>query len=159
MQKFYEVTSESNLWKDYLDYKENSNTINEIYKYFSEEHEIESTQYYPTTDNLYIVPTQNDEETFKNQLTKKDLGNGLRRIRVNSNINKSWITTLQRLDLKVLNKPYVPFYFNVYGRIRTMIFSIDDKVYCSIETENDFNTPHVGFKEIKASEFYKMIEE
>ena len=159
MQKFYKVTSESKLWKDYLEYKKNSDEINEIYRRFSKGHDIESTQYYPTTSVLYIVPTEKDKKTFKNQLTKKELDGGLRRFRANSKINQSWVNTLEKLHLQVIRKPYVPFYFkNVYGRIRTMIFAINDNVYCSIEMEQDFDTP-IGFKEIKGSEFYKIIED
>nr|DAT54043.1 MAG TPA: hypothetical protein [Caudoviricetes sp.] len=158
MEKFYEVTDESKIKEEYLLYKENSEKIREVYKKFKKRHGIEASSYYPTTSNLYIIPTENDIKNFGNQLTKKDEGEGLRRFRANSRINKAWVRILEKLSLEVLHKPLLGFYFNIVGRHRTRIFSVDDKVYCSLQSEHEFKTPK-GLEEIKASEFFKIIED
>ncbi|WFR64172.1 hypothetical protein P9222_08345 [Paenibacillus amylolyticus] len=59
----------------------------------------------------------------------------------------------------MLRKPYVPFYFRGFGggRIRSRLFEIDGTVYCSLDPfEGD---PPEGFVEMKASEFFKVIED
>jgi len=49
-------------------------------------------------------------------------------------------------------------YFNVYGSTSSRLFAIGDKVYCSFKSEYNFTNPE-GFIELKASEFFKIVED
>lgn len=158
MEKYFIVTEKSDLHKDYLDYRENSRLINEHYKEFAKENDIEAEEYCPSNKYLHIIPTEKDLERFDKVLLKPT-GQGLRSFKLNSKIAKNWAKSLTEKGLKVLSKPYIPFYFrNGFGRSRTRIFNIGEAVYCSYEADrNNIECPE-GFIEIKASEFYKIIE-
>lgn len=159
MEKYFIVTEKSDLYKEYFNYKDNAKLVRDHYKEFKKENDIEAKEYYATNGYLYIVPTQNDLERFDSFL-KVPLKNGLRAFKANSKINKTWIKSLEEKGLKVLDKPFLPFCFRtLYGSTRTRLFNIDKTIYCSIEAEIDINECPEGFIEIKASEFYKIIEE
>lgn len=155
MEKFYIVTEESNLRKEYLDYKKNFFEIQEHVKLFFKENNIESTSYIANNDRLSIVPTDNDNIIFLKSFTKIDYSDDTKMFRKNSKINKLWVKSLEDKQLKVLYRPDIWFYFCSYGRSRNRLFEIDEVVYCSYESTNEFETPK-GFKEIKASEFFKL---
>ncbi len=161
MEKFYVVTDESSLKKDYLDYKKNDEMVREHIKNFMIDNGILTKEYAPTDESLYIIPTKEDINTFDTVLCKADK-NGLRQFKKGSKIGKAWIKSLKEKDLTILHKPFVAFYFdNCYGKHRTRLFDINGVVYTSMNLteydEYDFGTPQ-GMKEIKASEFYKIIE-
>ena len=121
MEKFYIVTEESDLNKEYLGYVNNRKEVNEFVKKFMKQ-------------------------------------NGLRQFKLNSDIAKRWIKFVSDNNIKILHKPFVGTYFNAYGRSWSRLFNVGDTIYCTYESEFDFTNPK-GFKEIKASEFYKAIGE
>lgn len=54
----------------------------------------------------------------------------------------------------------VPFYFkNPVGRSQTRLFDQDDKLYVQYSTEYEVEDTPKGFIPIKASEFYKVMEQ
>lgn len=156
MEKFYIVTEESSLNKQYWEYKNNVKEVNEYVKKFMDQEGIEANEYYANTKKIYIVPTENDIKSFNSKLNK-ELEGGLRQFKLNSAIAKRWIEFVKDNNIKILHKPFVGTYFNAYGRSKSRLFNIDDTVYCTYETEFNFNNPK-GFTEIKASEFYSAIE-
>lgn len=156
MEKFYIVTEESNLNKEYWKYKNNVKEVNEYVKKFMEQEGIKANEYYASTEKLYIVPTEDDLRTFNRKLNK-ELEGGLRQFKLNSSIAKRWVEFVNDNNIKILYKPFVRTYFNAYGRSKSRLFNIGDTVYCTYETEFNFNNPK-GFKEIKASEFYSAVE-
>lgn len=159
MEKFYIVTEQSRLHKDYFEYKNNAKRIKELVNEFTDKHTIETHLYYPSNSGIAIVPTKNDKELFDKMLNKS-VGEGLRFFKKNSKISKDWINLLDINNIKVINKPMVGFYIRgLLGKHRTRLFDVEGILYCSVDTDvQEINCPE-GFTEIKASEFYKVIEE
>ena len=158
MEKYFVVTKKSPLRDDYLKYKENRTVVRQHVKDFMEEQGIETSQYYESVDVLYIVPTEKDNDNFGKMLAK-DIGNGLRPFKKNSIMAKAWVNSLKEKGVDILHNPHPGFYFNeLHGRFRYRLFAINDVVYCSMDMDHDFETPE-GMEEIKASEFFKIIED
>lgn len=159
MKRYYEVTEKSNLYKDYMNYLNNVKLVNDLVKDFMDKNNIQSESYATNKTDLYIEPTVDDALRYKNVLS--EYGNGLYKFKGNSKIAKSWKKALEDSNLKVQRKPKVPIYFNSWSyRILSKLFSIDGKVYCSLElVDQDFDEVPEGMIEMKASEFYKIIED
>lgn len=158
MEKFYIAEEGSKLRDNYLRYLKNQEEVNEIIKKFFKTHGITTNEYYANNSYLHIVATEEDKKKFEKQLCKpKD---GLYRFRANSKINKAWMETLKQHNIKVLSRPMVPFCFDKCwgGRSSSRLFEIDGVVYCSFDASWEF-TPKDKLQEIKASEFFKMIED
>lgn len=157
MEKYYLIAKDSRLYKDYFSWKESAKIVNEHVKDFLKEHDIETNRYAADNQHLYIVPTEKDLEKFNTLLIKKEF-NGLRRFRSNSKINKAWVKSLEDKEIKVRRKPMLGFYFTIFGRHQTRLFAIEDDLYCSIRSEDDYEKPEWA-QEIKASEFWKTVED
>lgn len=156
MEKFYIVTPESELYNEYNQYRKNMSDLNEIAKPLMIKYGIETTLYVPTEEYFYIQPTNNDKEKFSKHL-KNPNDNNLYAFKKSSVIGKEWIQNLKLSGLKILTRPLVQFYFDV-TRGRYRLFHIENTIYVSYQSEYDFANPK-GFEEIKASEFFKIIEE
>jgi hypothetical protein len=159
MEKFFIVTEQSELHKNYFDYKENRNVLCDLYNEFATKYGIEANQYYPMSVGLAIIPTKGDIEKF-DKILKKEMGSGLREFKKNSEITKDWMQIIKTRNIKILHRPFVEFYFkHNYGKSSSRLFDIDGVVYCSFENSySELDTPE-GFTEIKASEFYKVIKD
>jgi len=157
MENYYEVTKESPLYQEYMDYLVSDRTMREISHEFLTNNNIDTKEYASTKDTFYIVPTEKDIENF-DKILCKELENGLRAFKVKSKIGKAWKEILKDKGVQPLHKPMLILYFNVYGSTASRLFSIDDKVYCSFKSEYNFTNPE-GFIELKASEFYKIVED
>lgn len=158
MEKFYIVTEKSPVYKQFKDYRENRKLVNDHYGSFKENHGIEATEYNVDNESIYIVPTNNDIVKFEKVL-KQPLSNGLMGFKKNSKVGKDWVSSLKETGLKILHRPMLGFVFRVHGTHRTRLFEHKGWVYCSCDCDcGDWETPE-GMQEIKASEFYKVIEE
>ena len=157
MEKYYTVTEECSLHKDWFDYKENADQVNEVYKGFKDQVGVESKEYYVTDREVYIVPTEKDNEMFGSVLCTPI--NGLRKFRTTSKVGKVWVKALKDAGLEVKRRPMPIIYFRSFGggSYKTRLFEQDGKLFCSIDPA-DGKEPE-GFVEIKASEFFKIIEE
>lgn len=157
MEKFYIAEEGSRLRKDYLKHLESDKKVRELIVDFFNIHGITTNKYYANDNYLHIVPTEGDKQRFVNQLCKpKD---GLYKFRVNSKINKAWVKTLKQFGVKVLSRPRVPFYFDKsYGRSSSRMFEFDGVVYCSLRSEVECKPIDI-LKEIKGSEFYKVVDD
>ncbi|MBU5440271.1 hypothetical protein KQI42_19950 [Tissierella sp. MSJ-40] len=158
MEKFYIAEEGSRLRKDYLEYIENSEQVRKVVNKFFKEFGITAEAYYVNNKSLFIVATKEDKEKFKEQLCKpKD---ELSRFKANSKTTKEWLKTLKSNNLNILSRPSVPLYFNRWygGRLSSRLFEIEGVVYCSFCAEQEFS-PKDKLKEIKASEFFKIIED
>lgn len=121
------------------------------------ENGIEANGYYAADDALYIVPSEKDAETFKS-LLGATIDNGLRKFKSNTKIGKAWVKALKDAELSVARKPMVTLYFKGFGgKFRSRLFDQDGMLYCSLDPVSG-EIP-VGFTEMKASEFFKIIEE
>jgi len=157
-EKFFIITDESPYHKEYMDYKQNIKDVNEFLKKFMVEHEIQTTEYAPNDTTLWIVPKGDDKEKLKSQLKANSYGE-LFAFKKNSVIGKAWISERKAVGLNVLQKPFVPFFFNnCCGHSRSNIFAIGETVYLQFEAEGEIDTPK-GFTEIKGSEFYNVVED
>jgi hypothetical protein len=156
MEKYFIVTEQSKLHKEYYEYKNSDKKLHKIVKEFMQKYEIETNGYAHRDQTFYIEPTEKDLEKF-NKVLCKPLENGLRAFKATSKIAKNWVETVEQV--KPVSKPYVGFCFkNCLGKIRSRLFDIDEVVYCSFSSEYEIDIPE-GFTEIKASEFFKVIED
>jgi len=159
MERYFQVTGQSSLYNEYMEYKNNQQVVHSISKEFMNAQGIETNVYANQGDKFYIVPTENDVDKFSKSLCKP-LSNDLRAFKANSKIGKAWVKTLEEKQFKIKNKPYVGFSFrNCMGKNRSRIFAIDSVVYCSFQNEHDFDDVPDGFVELKASEFWKIVED
>ena len=156
MKRYFIVKNEE-LIKLEKEFESMGNKINEAFKEFVKEHGIETKEYYQCTDRLMISPTENDVHKFKNQL-KVD-GQTFKK---NSIINKAWVETCKAKELKTPRKAgweLADLIGKHIYRFRSSLFCLNDKVYGTFETDRDFQLPEEHFTELKASEFYKIVEE
>jgi hypothetical protein len=156
MERFFIVHEGTELHTDYFSWLENAKKVNKIVNKFMNEMNIETDKYHASESNFYIVPTAKDIETFGKYLTKP-IEHRLRKFKSNSKINKRWLDMLEEEKIRILRKPDVRFYFNSSGRTRSRLFDIDGVLYTSIEPYTG-DVPK-GFTELKASEFFKVIED
>lgn len=157
MEKYYIVTEKSRLNKEWYEYKTNSREVKELVKRFTKTHGIESDGYYVDDKYLYIVPTEKDFDTFRSVLCSP-VGKELCKFKASSKIGRAWTKELAESGLQVKHKPMVIMYFKRFGgRFKSRLFEDRDVLYCSIEPYE--GQPPEGMIEIKASEFYKVIEE
>lgn len=139
------------------EYESMREKINNAFIEFAKEYEIETEKYYMTSDVLRMVPTAKDRTRFNEQL-KAD-GETFKKY---SSMNKIWIGICNEKNIKT---PYKPIYelaslinHNIY-RFKSRLFSIGDTVYGSFNADVCFNLTPDDFTELKASEFYKIIED
>jgi hypothetical protein len=154
MEKFYIVTPDSSVHKDYLDYREMSERVNGAFVEFAKEQGFETHEYYQSAQFLHICPTDGDTQKF-GKYFKKDTP-GL--FKKNSPLAKAWFDKCQILELRSPRKPHLGFEFRVYGRTSSRLFMINNVLYASFRADCDFKNL-AGLKELKASEFFKVIEE
>lgn len=154
MEKYYIVTPSSSIHKRYLDYKDLSKKVNTAFVEFAKEQGFETHEYYQLVNDLYICPTEGDVNKF-GKYFKKDTP-GL--FKKNSPLAKAWVNKCQVLGLKSPHKPNLAFEFSVFGRTSSRLFMIDDVLYASLRADCDFKSLD-GLAEIKASEFFKIIED
>lgn len=157
MEKYFRIKDECRFKKDYFDYMENSKMLNDFIKEFFDKHDIETSKYYLSEEQLYIVPTESDVYKFDKQLNKpKD--QGLRAFKKNSRVNKAFVNKLKENDLKILRKPQLWMYIDFLGRMSTQTFIKNSEIYAKVETDYKFIYSTEYFEEIKASEYYKIKE-
>ena len=155
MERFFIVKNEG-LIKQLKEFESMREKVDNAFKEFSKEIGIETSKYYQYTDRLIIVPTEKDFTTFSSFL-KADRET----FKKNSAISKMWVKICKEKGLKTPIKPT----WELQGligdyiyRFRSRLFSLGDKVYGSFEADVNFSLPNEHFIELKASEFYKIIE-
>ena len=153
MENYYMIPKQLPLHQEYMDYVENNKTMREISHEFLIDNNIDTKEYASTKDTFYIVPTEKDIEDFGKFLCK-EVDGVLRAFKVKSKIGKAWRDNLNEKGVQ----PYLMMYFNVYGNTSSRLFAINDEVYCSFKSEYNFDNPE-GFIELKASEFFKIVED
>ena len=156
MDKYFTIKKGSRLYIDYFQWKEDLKIIRELFNELATKYGIEATSFVPRKTQLLIVPTAKDDDNFYKQFTQAYHDNGLRQFKCNSDIGKDW-TRLVR-DTAIPYKPNFFLYIGVSGRYHERLFSINDVLYGSLSAECRFEL-HECMSEIKASEFYKIIEE
>lgn len=157
MEQYFEITKDSKHYQEYYDYEAARSRFAEDINKFNEENGI-NTDGYIIYDGYYWVDATAETITkFKSQLRKERL-QGCCSFRKNSAIGKAFIAS----GIKKPFKPFVPFFFkDVTGfSCKSRLFGFEGKVYCSISYEANIKLEcPVGFAEMKASEFFKVVEE
>lgn len=156
MEKYYLVDKNSILYKRYYDYVNHKIEIAPLIEKFKLENFIEAQLHATTQKTFYIVPSDEDLKKFDSKLTKEN-SNGLRAFKKNSKIGKEYIKLLEKNNIEIIERPDVYFYFRTPGRFNYRLFHAHDSLYCSYGSDLEFKTPK-GFKEIKASKFFEIIE-
>ena len=101
--------------------------------------------------------SENDLMKFASQLRKDTYSDGLRLFKKNSEVGKKWMALAS--EVKPQRKPRLWMYYHfLMGKMKTRLFRIDGTISCSIENDGQYEKPD-EFREIKASEFFKVIED
>ena len=158
MSELYFIVNEcSKLYQDYFEYLEDKEKVRKIFLGIKEKYGIEASGFYPNKDRFRIAATRNDLSRFASRLKKTEPGV----FKKNSPMHKEWCSLVA--DIKHMEKPRLVFYIQIPGyRWSETLFNINGTLYGMIrsneEFNNDFKLPDF-MQEIKASEFYKAIEE
>ena len=153
MKRYMEIRKDCQLYKDYFEWVGNWDAIKKLFNGIKEKYGIEATGFYPYKEAFKIVPTENDNKKFESMLKKTSYGE----FKKNTGISKEWIAGAEKIGR--IKKPELFYYFDLLGyRWRERLFHIGEKLYCSIESDGEVSVPKFAL-EMKASEFYKIIEE
>ena len=153
MEKYMVILKDCPLYRDYFAWKNDEPKVGELFKKIKELYGIESNEVYISRNFFKIVPTQNDMEKFSSMMKKTSYGE----FKKNSEVSKYWMNGIKSIEN--IKKPTLYYYFDLLGnKWEEMIFDVEGKLYCSIKSDRDVITPYFA-TEIKASEFYKIIEE
>lgn len=158
MEKYFKVKKENHIYNDYFKWWNNLDNVKRKWEQFRKLEGIEATQFVPRQE-LYIVPTEVDLINFGRFLCKDIFPGGLRKFKKTSSVQKDWERFCKN-NLELIDKPILFYDFPVMGKTKTKLFHYKDEVYCSIDNEyinENFKIPE-GYEEIKASEFYKIVE-
>lgn len=156
MERFFIVKNET-LIKLLKEYESMKKKVDDAFREFAKEYGIEASKYYQYTNQLKIVPSENDIQKFRGQLKVDN-----ETFKKNSALSKAWLKLCKENGLKTPRKPTWELCGLINGniyRFRSRLFSLNDKVYGSFECDFNFYLPEEHFIELKASEFYRIIEE
>lgn len=153
MIKYFEIQPDCDLYRDYFAHKTDTAKIAAAYNAVCEKFEIKTKQFYVSKTRFQIDPTDADIEKFGNLMKKTNYGE----FKKSSEPCKMWLSLVK--DIKHFERPKLFYYFDLLlgNRWKERLFAVGDKLYCSIECDGEINTPDFAI-EMKASEFYKIIE-
>lgn len=158
VERYFTIKSDAPISIDLFAYLDNRAKVNEAMRKLSDAEGIEGSEYYPGTDVLGIVPTENDAKNFASQLRKEVHEGGIRLFKKRSDIGKKWAAIASEVHPQSKPRMWVYYSFLLGGANRTRLFAIDGVVYCSIEGSITYEKPE-EFTEMKASEFFRVIED
>lgn len=159
MEKYFEVKQNSDFYKKYFNFVDVSAKLNELFRQFAADNGIETKTYYQTTERLVIEPTERDKFKFRG-LFKQNSDTDFKKT---SGISKRWVALCKEHELQTPRKPNLLWdsdcrigSYNIGSRL----FHIGEKLYGSINNKCDANIELTDdFIEMKASEFWKIIED
>lgn len=156
MERFFIVKNE-NLIKQVKDFESMRIKLKDTFGEFKKKHGIETSRFYQWAAQLRIIPTENDIEKFRSQLKADN-----ETFKVKSAMNKEWVELCKANEVTTPEDPSWELMLLTgisFGRFKWRLFTLNDKVYGSLEMDDSFELPKEDFEELKASEFYKIIEE
>ena len=159
MERYFEVKQNSDFYNKYFDYIDMSDKVNELFKQFSKDNGIETKEYYQNTERLVIVPTQEDRIKFKGMFVQ----NSDTDFTKTALICKSWVNLCKENGLKSPRKPSLLWDSQCkLGSYSTSsrLFHIGENVYGSLDNKCNADIELTDdFVEMKASEFWKIVED
>ncbi len=155
MEQYFEIPNTSNHYKEYFDWFEKDEKNKMHVKNFFKRFDITTNRYAIYDGKLWIEDCKENRNKFGKQLAVKGK-NGVVPFKKTSKIGKAW----SALNIQEARKPFVGFFFpQCIGRIRSRLFHVKNKVFCSIEcVDYDVQVKNAEFIEMKASEFFKIVE-
>lgn len=156
MEKYFEIDKSHRIYSEYFEWLEDKDKVMNLYKEFAEMLGIEATEFIPRKDVLGIVLKGEDNKKFGKYLRVPE--DRIRYFKKNSSYANDWARLVRERELKILRKPNIAWYINAYWKASTRLFDVNGKLYGSFECERVFELPD-EFTEMKASEFYKIIED
>ena len=154
MKEFYmTVSPDCALYRDFFAWVEDCKKIIDVYERMQKKYGIETNNFYPYKDRFAIIPTAADKEKFKSFFLKDGTS-----FRKGCEMSKVWASEVK--DIKFMRKPHPGFYWSEFvGSASSRLFAVGNILYCSMKTEYEFRYAPTWGNEIKASEFYKVMEE
>lgn len=151
MKKYFIVKDEA-LEKQYEAAMVNEDIMLQAFKQMKEEYGIETHEFYLSRERFTLVYNRADREKFKGQITQSG------DFRKTSPMNKRWLELLKEKGITKVGKPILGFIIQCSaGRQRSQLFKIDGVLYGTFEAESV--TLPDAWVEIKASEYYKILED
>lgn len=157
MLRCFIVPNGTKLYDDFTRYEESAKQIHHAIHDWCIVNGIETDQYSAGSEIISIKETQEHREKFGMQIKKQAL-DGMISFKKNSPLYKSWVNICKKNEVLFAPKPFMPNYFSGHGRMNFKIFRCEDIIYCDFKAESEFE-PYEKYTEIKASEYYKVIEE
>lgn len=163
---YFIVNNKSKLGKTYWDYIENIKNFAKFGDKFLKDNGFETKDYY-YSKWFMVEPTQNDIEKFEKQMTVPKRAGSRVDFRKNCKLQKLWDKGLEEnnIDTGLLNRrDVVDDFVSWRGGFTYNIFDIDGVIYFLYEPKKEVlknikNFKEPDFTEIKASEYYKIIED
>lgn len=154
MDKYFEIKPDCALYKEYFAHEKAGEKIVAAFNQVREKFGIETTVFYLKKGRFHIAATDKDMEKFSGMMKKGNVGE----FRKNSAPSKMWVELVK--DIAHFERPQLLYYFSCLlgRRWKERLFHIGDKLYCSIESDGEVSVPEFAV-EMKASEFYKIIED
>lgn len=157
MERYFEIVKGCKMYEDFFKWIDETEKIRKIYNDFSNTYGIEAEQFLPTKSRLFIVPTEKDKDKFFMDFTRDYGEKGLRQFRCNSDIGRYWKRAVA--DMPIPHKPhYLQYGFALYDKYTERLFNVGGKLYGSICTQSNAFKLTDWMKEMKASDFFKIIE-
>lgn len=153
MDRYFEIKPDSALYKEYFAHENAGEKIKAAFNEVKEKFGIEATVFFLHKDRFRIAATDKDMEKFSSMMKKDSAGE----FRKNTVISKMWVDLVK--DIAHFERPKMIYYVPLIGhRWKERLFHVGDKLYCSIESDGEVSVPDFAV-EMKASEFYKVIED
>lgn len=150
---YYEITKENSIFADYFQYLDDDEKMRAGIKSFKEEYGIIADAYIYTNGQLWVKPEENEQ--YADQFCKTSHC-GYSPFKKNSPVGKAFTAA----GIKKAVKPFLPWCFkNSCGRSQVRLFDYKDKLYAQYSPEFEVAEIPKGFIPMKASDFYKIIEE
>jgi hypothetical protein len=163
VKKYYRISNNCQLGLEYWDYFEKAKNFINYTTQFSKEYGIETIEYFAVTDKLVIAPTENDRKKFYRSFIKDDESAkaGIAAFKENSKYSKAWVQFCKDNNIVAFVKPSVLPHIKLENAksFGNALFHIKKQLYVYIETDGDIVGIPKGFTELKASTFYKIMED
>ena len=153
MKKYF-IIKDPTIEAQYDEAISNEEIMRQAFVQMKEEYGISTKEFYLSRERFYIVYDHVDREKFRDQMTQ---GGEFKKA---SAMNKRWLELLKEKGITKVAKPHLALIIDHdLGRCGSTMFKIDEVLYGSFETNGNFIDLPEGWVELKASEYYKILED
>ena len=163
MEKFFQIKEDCKLYQDYFAFIEMKAKMNNLFDTFTKTHQLSGQKFILNPNRLIIELNEQEQQTYANDLiTNQNYKiHNIYTFKKNAKLCKEWVKRCKDLAIQEQTKPMIGFYFNanLYS-FRQRLFHIGTNLYGSLDNKKDSDFALDDFAiELKASEFYKIIED